>query len=1170
MKIKFNFFVKATAVAFSSLVTFNVSAQKSNLNLGKATIVSYSKNTNLPNFIKFNTDQIISVDDFNTWAVDALKLSNNIVFKSYNVEKDELGFTLTRFKEYVSNFPVEGSMLIAHAKEGHLISVNGDYFSDFKNKYSASITEKKALKDALKKVNAVKYKWENKTEEQVMRERLKQPDFTYFPKGELVIVHKKGADYTAANMRLAYKFNIYAEKPLSRAYVFVDANTGEVIDEQDIIHTADVVGTGHTKYSGTVTMTSDNFGPNQYRLRETGRGNGIETYNLGDSMTYVNTDFTNSSSTWNVTGIDQAASDAHWGAEMTYDYYMQIHNRNSIDNAGLALLSYVHYGIGYDNAFWDGTEMTYGDGDGTQFYIFTGLDVCGHEITHGLTAHTAALSGGEADALNEGFSDIFGTTIETFARPNQHDWIMGAEITPNNVGLRDMSNPKNLGQPNCYLGINWDFQTAEPHNNNGPLIYWYYLICQGGSGTNDLGNLFHVTGITMNEARMIAFRGLTVYLTPSATYDDTRTATIQAATDIYGACSPEVIAVTNAWYAVGVGNLFTDNVIANFTELQNSFCSAPAVVNFTNTSLNATTYHWDFGDGNTSILPSPSHTYTSQGNYTVTLHTNGIALCATSDSITISNCITINNIPSPVAAACTPGTKAYCCSAGITNVTLNTINYSSLNAMEGYKNFTCADSTVLTAGDWYNMNITTGILQTENVKAWIDYNNDGQFNNTNELILSDSALTNHSEIVYTSLNPTLNTPLRMRVMSDGVANSINSSCDSLQTGQAEDYTVYFKANTLPPICNFSANKLVIPVGGTVNFNDLSLHAPTGWHWTFAGGTPASSTTQNPAVTYSAVGTYLVKLVVTNSFGADSLTQTAYIDVENIFNTCTNFSTTVTSGIIYDSGGEEGNYSNNESCIFLIHPLCAASIVLSIDTIDIEESYDSVFIYDGSNTLSPLLFSFSGNMGSTSLTANSGKMFIRFHSDEGVNQSGFKFHWNTTTQTNPPAAAFSSSPSSPMNSTPIHFTDLSTNNPTTWLWKFGDLGTSTVQNPFHTYSQPGIYTVKLITSNCVSSDSTTSIINILSNGVDELQNVNGWKIYPNPSNGTFTMEIELSQNEKTELKVMNALGQVITSENHNFVLGNNKLSLNLSGSPKGIYFVQLRTSSSILRQRIVID
>lgn len=644
------------AMIAGSIIT-PVFAQKNTLHLNNAKVVSYNKNTGLPEFIKLNPDQNIREDNFKNWAAYTFGFPEGVVFNKYEAKTDALGFTHARYKEYVNNTPVEGSMIIVHSKEGKIISVNGDYFTEIKTDQSAAVTEQQALSSALKSVNASRYKWENEAETKAMREALNDPAFTYFPKAELVLVHANGSDYSSSSIHLAYKFNIYAEEPLSRAYIFVDANTAEVISKEQIIHTADVAGTANTKFSGVQPMTSDNFAANQYRLRETGRGNGIQTYNLATSTTYSNTDFTNTSSAWNITGNNQAATDAHFGAEVTYDYYMNIHHRNSIDDAGFALLNYVHYDVNYANAFWDGQRMTYGDGRVSQgFLIMTALDVCGHEITHGLTEQTAGLNGGgtgEPDALNEGFSDIFGTTIEAYARPSQHDWIIGADITcntsgvPDGLGIRDMSNPAAQGQPDTYQGTNWD-NSGEPHNNNGPSIFWYYLLCQGGSGTNDNGDAYNVTGLTMNTAQMIAFRGLTNYFTPGTTYADARAYTIQAAEDLYGGCSPEVISTTNAWYAVGVGPAFSATVNAAFTANSTSGCVLPFNVNFSNTSTNGSAAIWSFGDGATGTSYNASHTYTSAGTYNVSLSISGA--CGT-DSVIQSSYITINP---PAAPSATP------------------------------------------------------------------------------------------------------------------------------------------------------------------------------------------------------------------------------------------------------------------------------------------------------------------------------------------------------------------------------------------------------------------------------------------------------------------------------------------------------------------------------------
>ena len=501
--------------------------------------------------------------------------------------------------------------------------------------------------------------------------------------------------------------------------IHVDANSGEILLEHNLICTVNAVGTAVTKFSGTVTMTSDNTGTNAYRLRETGRGNGINTYNMSNTTNYTQTDFTNTSSAWNVTGANQAASDAHWGAEMTYDYYKNIHNRNSIDGNGYALNSYVHYSTNYVNAYWDGTEMTYGDGQVSQgFLIMTALDVCGHEISHGLTSNTSQLGSTgngttEADALNEGNSDIFGTTIEAYARPTQNDWIIGADITCNtstgvqdHLGIRDMSNPNAFQQPDTYLGTNWDTQ-GEPHNNNGPFIYWYYLLCQGGTGTNDLGNAFNVSGITMAKAKFIAFRGNTVYFTPTTSYTDARTYMLEAATDLYGACSTELAATTNAWYAVGVGAAATNGVpTAAFAANTTTSCSAPIAVQFANNTTGATTYAWNFGDGSTSTATTPAHTYTAAGVYPVQLVATGTCSANSKDSLLKTSYITVNGPPTitSTTAACGPqafilsansvGSTTWYDASGATVGTGSTFTTPTLNATTTYS----AESSVITAG----------------------------------------------------------------------------------------------------------------------------------------------------------------------------------------------------------------------------------------------------------------------------------------------------------------------------------------------------------------------------------------------------------------------------------------------------------------------------------------
>lgn len=585
---------------------------------------------------------------------------NHLAVKKIRTDKDELGYSHSRYEIRYNNVPVHNAVIVTHAIGGKIASINGDLSSIQKPSNSVVLNEQNALQKALNKVNAKKYKWENKEEENHMKEALNDPNFTYSPNGQLVLYSIN------SKVVYAYKFCIYAEEPLYKANVIVDAQNGKILQEENMICHADVPATANTKYSGVKSFTVDNVAASSYRLRETGRGNGIRTYNLNNGSNYgAATDFTNTSTSWTTTGVDQAATDAHWGAEMTYDYYMLNHNRNSIDGAGYNLLSYVHYNTNYQNAFWDGTRMTYGDGGGS-YTIFTALDVCGHEITHGLTSNTSNLNySNESGALNESYSDIFGNSIENYARPSQWSWKMGEDMTVSGNGLRNMSNPALFSDPDTYNGTYWYTGTADNggvHTNSGVSNFWYYLLVAGGTGTNDISNSYTVNAIGWTAASRIAFRALTVYYTPTTNYATARNLSIQAAKDLYGNCSNEVVQVTNAWYAVGVGPAYSNSISPNFTASGTSFCSVPVTINFNNTTASGITYSWNFGDGSAvSTATNPAHTYTANGTYSVKLKATGCLSAI--DSITKVAYITINTPANPVT------TGASRCGTGTVNLT---------------------------------------------------------------------------------------------------------------------------------------------------------------------------------------------------------------------------------------------------------------------------------------------------------------------------------------------------------------------------------------------------------------------------------------------------------------------------------------------------------------------
>jgi len=568
-----------------------------------------------------------------------------------NQETDQIGQQHFRYQQKINGIPVENAIYVVHVASGKILRENGEWISEVPKDLlaTASISESTALTNAMTAFGARLYKWQIPAEEAFIKKESGNPDASFFPKASLVYYSGENS-VSPDNLRLAYKLDLYAQTPVGRRLYFIDAQTGKVLGTREVMHTVNATGTAVTAYSGTQSITTDQVSTTSYRLRETGRGNGIQTYNLATSTNYsAATDFTDADNNWNNVNAtwDQYATDAHWGAEKTYDYYKNTYGRNSINNAGFAILSYVHYSVGYFNAFWDGTRMTYGDGGSTDGNKpLTAIDVCGHEITHGLTSYTANLTySNESGAMNEGFSDIFGTAIEFYSKPATANWLIGEAF----YTIRDMSNPNAYGQPDTYLGTNWATGTADNggvHTNSGVLNFWFYLLSQGGTGTNDKNTAYAVTGIGITKAAAIAYRTLTNYLTPTSQYANARTLSVQAATDLYGATSNEVTQVNNAWNAVGVAATVTPPPCTDNYESNESISAAKVIaLNTDLTGKIGTATDKDYYKFTTlSTAPKLKVTLTNlPKNYNLVLfNSSGKQLGASSNSGTTAESITYN------------------------------------------------------------------------------------------------------------------------------------------------------------------------------------------------------------------------------------------------------------------------------------------------------------------------------------------------------------------------------------------------------------------------------------------------------------------------------------------------------------------------------------------------
>ncbi|HTA64934.1 MAG TPA: M4 family metallopeptidase, partial [Xanthomonadaceae bacterium] len=369
-----------------------------------------------------------------------------------------------------------------------------------------------------------------------------------------------------------------ADRTPTRMRYYVDAGTGTIIAHWDAIETSmATTGTGHTLQSGSVQLGTQLNSRGYFEMKDPTRG-GNYTTDMGNGFRGNGTLVVDADNVWgNYSTSDRAsvAGDAHYGIEQTWDYYLNVHGRKGVANDGVGALGRVHYQKNYQNAFWDDGCfcMTFGDGDGVTTNPFTAIDVTGHEMSHGVTSHTAGLDyEGESGALNEANSDIFGTMVEFYANnpDDPPNYLIGEKLFIDNPGtyaLRWMFKPSLDGiSPDCYPTTaqgKANFQYLDVHYASGVGNHFYYLLAEGsvvpaanGYGLAPADLVCHgpgtLKGIGRSAAQRIWYRALTVYMTSDTNYSGARVATLAAAKDLYGATSRQYRAIGAAWNAVGV------------------------------------------------------------------------------------------------------------------------------------------------------------------------------------------------------------------------------------------------------------------------------------------------------------------------------------------------------------------------------------------------------------------------------------------------------------------------------------------------------------------------------------------------------------------------------------------------------------------------------------------
>lgn len=534
----------ATGLAFGSALPAASAASNKDLNpeqqkaLEKMENVkqTWEKERNVPSFLsgKLSNDKVA-----NEKAVKAFLKSNEGLFnvnqknlKLVNESTDELGMTHYEYVQTVKGEEIDGARFIVHTdKNDNIVAINGDLHpnaeKNFKGSSNAKLSDKEAIAKAWDHIDVKPSNVVSDNPSFVRKSKVSDQ----IEKSEKVVVEKDD------NYYLTYKVQLQFIDPYPANWqIFVDARDGSVVDAFNAVTEGATSGYGYG-VNGYYKDLNTYYSNNTYYLYDVTKPmSGVietRTANNGTSLPGSYSVDSNNAFTAYSQGADVSA---HYNAGVVYDYYDNTHNRNSYDNNGATIRSTVHYGSNYNNAFWNGSQMVYGDGDGQTFDPLSGgLDIVAHEITHAVTERTAGLVyQDQSGALNESMSDVFGYFVEP------EDYLMGEDVyTPGTPGdaLRSMSNPEAYGQPS--------------HMDD----YYYTSEDNGGVHTNsgipNKAAYLTIQSIGKTAAEKIYYRALSLYMTPNTDFSDARASLLQATSDLYGTGST-YNSVASAWDQVGV------------------------------------------------------------------------------------------------------------------------------------------------------------------------------------------------------------------------------------------------------------------------------------------------------------------------------------------------------------------------------------------------------------------------------------------------------------------------------------------------------------------------------------------------------------------------------------------------------------------------------------------
>ena len=530
---------------------------------------AFFKEVSSSGWVKIKDGIVIDPREIFTRFKKSFSLPDGYSMNIGRIKKDNLGFLHYRFTQQYQQKEIAGGEYLIHVSPSGEITGNGKLYSPSKATSQISINESAALNNALKKINAKQYKWENNYFEQKLKRKKKDPAATYFPKAALLFVY----DAPANTLRLCYQFYILAVDAENSFCIYIDAATGAVIKKVPLTCTCDA-GTFISNWYGQKTVYTYNNNP--YQLEDNCTQS---VYQTNDAATAFNDVFTDDDNNWDGDRKRSAATSL-WGIKTTRDWYATVFGRNGHGNSGEDLDIYHGYVFSNNNA--NNASYSFDPTGDDEIRIGTGstslvtddwntIDITGHEFTHGVDQYEGALEyAKESGALDESFADIFGEYIE-YKTLDSNNWGVGWHRMVNNVNspIRSFINPSSYNDPNSFSGQYWyDVNGTEGtdnwgvHTNSGVQNQMFYLLTVGDTGWNNSqtchaaandGYYWQVTGIGIENSILIAYRVLTQYMGNNSGYVDARNAWVHAAVDIFGPCSFEAIQTGKAWNAVRLG-----------------------------------------------------------------------------------------------------------------------------------------------------------------------------------------------------------------------------------------------------------------------------------------------------------------------------------------------------------------------------------------------------------------------------------------------------------------------------------------------------------------------------------------------------------------------------------------------------------------------------------------